>query len=365
MVDSTPATGSPFDLRMAALSLTNNCNLRCRMCPVVQTDHFDNLSRTKAFEVADFLVRRKFQGLCVTGGEATLAPYFWEFMDYLRGTDLAITLLSNATRLKEERIARLTGWARLSVVVSIDGTQSVHDGIRGAGTFESSTRAIRAMTDSGIRVGVNTVIQRANFRTLPDLYEFFKPIPLAWHSFAYAEGRYENECLSLEELLASEAPLLDIMARSKTDGREVSLTPGMVRGFYLSERFPDIPLHPGKGCTVPQHGFHIDADGLFRPCWHYAWPFPADKWNINTRTLDDMVDSPEYRQAVLEAISGKCRGCSTLCYVWDEDFKRKVTEWPHRMERALPALYLKDFVRRRMPALFGMLKRVKTSTHPK
>lgn len=360
MVNSANDTGPAIDLRMAVLNLTNNCNLRCKMCPVVQTDHFYNLPREKAFEVAEFMVRRKFRTICVTGGEPTLVPYFWEFADYLRNTDLTVTLLTNAVRMTEERVVRLAGWQKLYVGVSIDGLQPIHDSIRGEGTFEATTQAIRRMTEAGIRVGVNTVIQKANFESLMEVYEFFKPYALEWQAFSYAEGRYGNECLTLGDLRASVQPLSDIMRRSEAEQRPITLSKGMARGIYLAERFPDIPLHPGLGCTVPLHGFHIAADGQFKPCWHYPWPFDPALWNIHTRTLDDMVDSPEYRQAVSEAVSGKCKGCSTQCYLWDDEFKQKIMAWPYRMERAVPLVFFKDVLRRRVPPLFRVGKWIKS-----
>lgn len=353
--DGATTRNGPLPLRMVVLNLTSNCNLRCKMCSVVHTENHYTLSERKAFEVADFAERR-LEVICLTGGEPTIVPYFWELMDRLGRSGLTISLLTNAVRLKQEHIERLSRQPDLYTVISIDGLGDVHDNIRGQKTFAATEAALKAMTEAGLRVGVNTVVQRTNFRTLLEVYEYFKRYPLAWHTFSYAEGYHGKENLSPEDLDESVQYLNEIVARSRKDDRDVTLTEGMIRGFYLAERYRGIPLYPGLGCVVPRHGFHIDAEGGLHPCWHYPWPLDLKEWNIYQRPLDEMVDSPEYVAAVKEAVTGKCPGCATQCYLWDESFKRKLQEWPSEAEAAARAMRAKDLIRRTLPPVFWLAK---------
>ena len=307
-----------------SVGLTSACNLRCKMCPVVKRETV-SLTREQAFHIADFVRRRRFEQIVIGGGEPTLMPYFWEFIEKLGETDIEIRVLTNATMLKPEHVQRLASNPNLIVNVSIDGVREVHDAIRGEGTFAKSDQAIRALIEAGGRVAVNTVVQRSNFRTMLDVYEHFKDHALDWHGFAYAEAYYADlELVRAEEFDESIGILTQIYRRNEARKGHAILSKPMLKNLQLWYRYPEITTHPGVGCTVPRRLLAIDECGWVFPCWHYqGWKKDPSR-NLNERSLDEIVDDPEVREEILRVVGPYgCGGCSTTCYFWDNDFRAK------------------------------------------
>jgi len=77
---------------------------------------------------------------------------------------------------------------------------------------------------------------------------------------------------------------------------------------------------------VVRKGLIITHDGYAIPCWHYPWErSPEIDRCLHNRSLDEIVDSMEVIGELEHAIGpGGCIGCSTMCYNWDEEFRRKV-----------------------------------------
>lgn len=336
-----------------SVGLTSCCNLRCKMCPVIRREKL-SLTREQALHIADFARRREFRRIVVGGGEPTIMAYFWEFMETLAETDIEIWLLTNAVGLKDPDIERLSRFKRLVVNISIDGVGPVHDAIRGEGTFAASTAAMEKLLSAGCSVAVNTVVQKTNFDRMVETYEYFKKYPLAWHGFGYAETGHGQELVPAGNMEDSFSELREICRRCTAEGKGEVLSREMIRGFVLQYHYPSLAMHPGYQCTIPQRLLAIDETGWVLPCWHFLGWAKKDYRNINHRTLDEIVDSDEVRDEIRAAIGPKgCRGCSTMCYFWDNDFRQKTMHPKGKLRVRRAALHTKEYARLRFPVLFS------------
>ncbi len=107
----------------------SRCNCRCVMCDIWKGNN--NVQQLNVSDIEKLLssLKRLNTGLVVmSGGEALMHPNFFRLCDILRSRKIKITILSTGLLLKkysEEIIAKTN-----EVIVSLDGSQAVHDKIR-------------------------------------------------------------------------------------------------------------------------------------------------------------------------------------------------------------------------------------------
>ncbi len=163
---------------LLALSLTEDCNLRCRYCYACGGERRLSMSRSKALRAIDVMAECfscfKIQ---FTGGEPLLNLDLIEVaVDYLDdlGLQVPCQVQTNATLINPDIAGRLRS-LKVGIGVSLDGPPHVNDDLRpfpdGKGSTRSALRGIAALRDEGIWVGVTTVLSRANAGTLGRLVD--------------------------------------------------------------------------------------------------------------------------------------------------------------------------------------------------
>jgi sulfatase maturation enzyme AslB (radical SAM superfamily) len=133
------------------------CNLRCHHCfiscsPENHTFGLMTLDQVKSYldESVKFGVKEYY----FTGGEPFINPEIFEILEATLAIGPA-TVLTNATRFNEEKIARLARIAATSIYslelrVSIDGfSPETNDPIRGEGTFVKAIEGLRLLVAHG------------------------------------------------------------------------------------------------------------------------------------------------------------------------------------------------------------------------
>jgi MoaA/NifB/PqqE/SkfB family radical SAM enzyme len=350
------------------LFITDRCNLVCKMCPIIINDPKAKTRRTLprelAFHAADFAKRRGFKEVEVAGGEATVVDYFWELLAKLCECDAEVRLVTNGLMTTDEHIAEYRKYPNLQVQVSIDGTGGIHDKIRGAkGSYDRAVNTLERLASAGCRrISINTVVQRTNWFDLVNTYESLKHLPYLYHAFSMVEEKEApKEMIAREDIAGTFNLLREVSRRAEVDGKDVILSEDLLRAYYLRMRLPGFLMHPGEGCSVVRDQVVVQIDGSVLPCFHTAWPGGED-WNLHNHTLDEIIDSPAYKAAIQKAISpGGCYGCSTMCYNWNEDFRRKVMN-PNLQTKAYQQILLsKEYLRDHHPAIFGAAKRVRAT----
>ena len=122
-----------------SFTLTNACNLRCSMCGQWSPDGYVRTGhgyRGRPIELdvwkrlADEAVAHGVSSVLLRGGEPFLHPDILPLLEYLHGLGLYISIDSNGTRLAEFA-ADLVRLGQIHVTVSVDGTEAVHDAVRG------------------------------------------------------------------------------------------------------------------------------------------------------------------------------------------------------------------------------------------
>ena len=145
-----------FELGLAApicltWELTYACNLACVHC-LSSSGRRDprELTTAECQEVIDTLERMQVFYVNIGGGEPTVRPDFWELVDYATEHHVGVKFSTNGVKITPEIARRLAGSDYIDVQVSLDGaTAEVNDAVRGAGSFETATRAMRNLAAAG------------------------------------------------------------------------------------------------------------------------------------------------------------------------------------------------------------------------
>lgn len=150
------------------IELTRRCNLRCDYCFVGWSRDWHS---DMPPEVAARIVEEGaglFPVLHLTGGEPFAYRALFDVIE--KGLELGyeeILINTNGTMLTPPVVERLASCGpRLALTVSLDGPESIHDAVRGAGRFREASLGLGEALARGVRATVMTVVTPAVLRVL-------------------------------------------------------------------------------------------------------------------------------------------------------------------------------------------------------
>ncbi len=174
---SRPAAGDePKDFpRLISFTVTNSCNLRCRMCGQWSEEGYMRARKTRprpTMRIADWkrlvdeVAAQGGSGILLRGGEPFLLPGIVELLDHIAARGIFTSIDSNGTHLAQvaDDLVRI---GRVHVTVSVDGPEEIHDAVRGVpGTFKRLSEGIAAVKEAERRRGT-TISKSITFTISP------------------------------------------------------------------------------------------------------------------------------------------------------------------------------------------------------
>jgi MoaA/NifB/PqqE/SkfB family radical SAM enzyme len=325
---ATRSTHRIYSLPQLVLMPHSRCNCRCLMCDIWQANSVKHeLSREDLERHMSSLRSLHVQRVVLSGGEALMHQNLWLLCELLRelNDDLQITLLSTGLLLK--RFADdVVKWCD-EVIVSLDGSRDYHDAIRRVPqAFDRLAEGIDALHHErpDFPVSARCVLQRTNFRDLPNIVEAAHAIGLKRISFMAAdvsssafnrpdpwkEPRVAEVALDAEETAEFSALVEDTIRRFPEDfaNRFISESPEKLRRlprYYAA--LNGLGEFPETICNAPWVSSVIEADGTVRPCF-----FHNSFGNIHQRSLGEVLNSPEaiaFRRELDVKTNAICRVC--------------------------------------------------------
>jgi MoaA/NifB/PqqE/SkfB family radical SAM enzyme len=273
----------------------------------------------------DGLRRLHVERIVLSGGEALMHSNLWALCEALKRTGARVTLLSTGLLLERHATATVR-WCD-DVIVSLDGSQPIHDAIRGVPrAFERVAAGVAALKAEApaFRVIGRCVVQRANFRDVPGVIAAAHAIGLDGISFLAADvsstafnrpegwdpDRAGEIALSREEADEFEEIVEAAIERSGDDFRSGFIAESPEKLRTLPDHFR--ALHgavefPRNRCNAPWVSAVVEADGVVRPCF-----FHRPIGNIATGTIEGVVNSDEavsFRRSLDVSTDPICRKC--------------------------------------------------------
>lgn len=327
-----------IELDTVLIKVASRCNINCSYCYVYNmgdsgwADMPNQISYETTAAVAKALrelsiTQGKPFAVVLHGGEPLLLGLvkLRRLIFSLRNalpTDCAISIQTNGILLTEE-IIDLCSTTRVTISVSIDGPQNVHDRYRvghtGEGTYERVLKGIellRSHRDSGfLFTGLLAVIDPASNPV--EIYSFFKDLSPPSVDFIYRDGNHSRLPTGKRDLHSTEygrwlAGLLDVYL-ADTNPIRIRILDDMIKLMLGGSGTKD-----GVGLT--DYGvLIIDADGsitkndTLKSAYDGADRF-GQKWSVHTHSLRDVLASSEFEEyhRMQRPSSEVCLACPEL-----------------------------------------------------
>jgi MoaA/NifB/PqqE/SkfB family radical SAM enzyme len=323
---ATVSTHRLHSLPILVLMAHSRCNCRCVMCDIWKANaNKQELTRDDLLPHVESMTRLHVLRVVLSGGEALMHSNLWLLCELLNELRVKITLLSTGLLLKTHA-DNIVRWCD-EVIVSVDGSRDVHNGIRRIPrAFERLAEGVAALRAArpGFPVSGRSVLQRTNFRDLPNIIDAAHEIGLDRISFMAAdvsstafnrptpweEPRVDEVALDVEEAAEFAALVETTIAQRQTDFLSgfVAESPDKIRRlprYYAAlHGTGDLPVN---NCNAPWVSSVVEADGTVRPCF-----FHKAIGNIYEQPLERILNSPgaiSFRRNLDVRRDPICRAC--------------------------------------------------------
>ena len=163
-----------------SIEVTTRCNGSCLHCFArAGISQPLNLSPIFVKEVVTEGYNTGYRQLHITGGEPLLWKGLSDALDYAFGIGYRKILINtNGRLLTTEVVKRLAAYEGLSISVSLEGPQALHDRIRGAGCYKFAVQGIENGLAAGVDLVIFTVVGKGLLPVLPRFVnEVYKRFP--------------------------------------------------------------------------------------------------------------------------------------------------------------------------------------------
>jgi MoaA/NifB/PqqE/SkfB family radical SAM enzyme len=308
------------------------CNLRCRMCPVVYREE-----RPPAFmsyevfctllEQFDTLTELHLQGL----GEPLLHPRFFDMVRYAAARGITVSTNSNLTALSERRAEDCVKSGLARIHVSLDAAEaSAYEYIRVGSRFSRVLVNLRRLSEARTRLGrtlpeirIVAVAMRRNLEQLPRLVRLARELGVDSVSVQHLAHDFSESTLPpkyrpMREFVEAETLLNEDPARVQRWFEEARAAADAL-GVQL--RLPNAAAQPRaaslKGrarCDWPWRGAYVAYSGEAMPCCMVATPDRINFGSMSRQGVKQVWNGDAYRdfRERLDSDSPPdiCRGCA-------------------------------------------------------
>jgi MoaA/NifB/PqqE/SkfB family radical SAM enzyme len=266
-----------------------------------------NLRQLTEADVRELLVSLKqlrTRQVAMSGGEALLNPNLFRLCDMLRAEGITITILS--TGLLLGRYAHQIVEKSDEVIVSLDGSEDIHNAIRDIPNayrmLRDGVAAVKAINPR-YPVSGRCVIQRLNFADWPRIVDAardigldrisFLPADISTEAFNHPESWSEEQVahirLTLDEVMQLREVIENLIRDYSADFTSgyIAESPDKLRRIYeYYAAFHGLGEFPRVRCNAPWVSAVVEADGAVRPCF-----FHPSIGNIRQSSLPELINS--------------------------------------------------------------------------
>jgi Fe-coproporphyrin III synthase len=241
-----------------SIDVTSKCNLRCQHCYYFSYTQ----DRSPELSVEEWLSRIErmqsgkgaFFSCTWVGGEPLLRR---ELIEQGRRFFRANRVVTNGT-------LPIPHWRNVEFHISVDGTESIHDAIRGSGCYAKIKANLDACRDAELKIAIACCLNRANVGCVEELVREWREIPQVNHVlfdfFTPIQGVKEDLWLSFEK---RDRAIDQLEALRERYGSFIGGPPRTHDLMRTANRHTSV----GKKCVFVQNGTAFDAWGnVKKPC---------------------------------------------------------------------------------------------------
>lgn len=314
-----------------ALSVTNRCNLRCKLCNVWTT--YQGKGAEGGDELSVEELRRIFEGfgrdlywLAITGGEpflrTDLEGVVAEAVEQCRNL-MVVSFVTNGSQ--PERVSGVIRalverypWIKFAISVSIDGEERLHDYLRGGkGIHRKAVETLNALEcvsrcHPGLSVMIETLVSTLNLREMPAFMDG-ELMQRHEHCFAFSQesDRYLNVGRRITLRWDAGHVLKRLIESLRARARARDVTSLLLKCYYaLAMQFFKRPERQVLPCFASFASIYVDALGNVRPC-----VMTGIVGNLRQARYDitAVLRGGALEKAREKIMSGTCPNCWTPC----------------------------------------------------
>lgn len=308
-------------------NVTPACNLACAHCYASSSGQgpiADVLDGAQARSVIDDLAAWKVPALLFSGGEPFCRPDIRELAEYAKSQGLRVTFSTNGTLIDDGTADWLAALGTGYVGISIDGTESVHDGFRRRkGAYADSLAAIRRLVSRNVKVGLRVTMTRFNVSAIPDIFSLMReenvPRICLYHLVYTGRGsEIAASDLSADERKAALDVIIAETEKSFAMGKpmEVLTVDNHCDGPYIYMKRPSERVMG----LLRMNGGNSSGEGIACISWD-GTVYPDQFWrnhpvgNVKERPFSEIWGAPEPGSLLdllrrkKEFVKGRCRTC--------------------------------------------------------
>lgn len=328
----TLATDKIYNLPVIVLMPHSRCNCRCVMCDIWKANaNKQEISGDELKKHIHHFQKIGVREVVFSGGEALMHSNLWTLCSLLHQIGIKITLLSTGLLLQKNASDIVNHVDE--VIVSIDGSQLIHDQIRnipnGFEKIAAGIQAVRKIKPS-FRITSRSVVQRYNFRDLINTVKAAKKIGLDQLSFLAADistsafnhvekmstERASEIALNKDEALEFETIVEKsfLILKEEYDSGFIAESPSKMKRIVQHYRAVNgLGEYAEAHCNAPWVSAVIETDGTVLPCF-----FQKAYGNIYEHDFLTIINSAEaisFRKNLNVAKDPICKKCVCSLHV--------------------------------------------------
>jgi AdoMet-dependent heme synthase len=307
--------------------IIDECNYNCSHCyrdsikPSLSFDQlksvFDNFRRLRA------CMKQKKARVQIAGGEPLLSEHIYSVLDLIAEAGFQSRILTNGSLINAKVAAEIKEHGCHIVQISIDGSPSTHDAMRGEGNYQRAIEGARYLREQGIQVTFAMTVSRMNVSEIKAVFQTAKHYAqrVSFHRLVPC-GRGSGLKDQLLEKKEIKKVFEEIWAlKTSEDKLEVPLRDPLWKPFIKC-----LNIEPYvDGCSIAYGGLCIDSNGDVYPCRR----LPIVVGNALNEELITVWNSPTMAKLrnrdLLKGRCGicplrwKCGGCRAIGWAMEGD----------------------------------------------
>ena len=238
-------------------TLTFRCNQRCLYCAIWKRDCYEMTTSEVLSRMAEF-IKLGTKWISFTGGEPLLRDDLGEFIGFAKEKGAYVSVSSNGV-LVPEKIEQLRCVDRIKL--SMDGSRSVHDYIRGQGSFDKAMQAIEICGEKRIPVILLCVLSKYNLKSIDYLLKLACRLRLKILFQPATRNLLCSETKNYSFPLPGEYKKVInyLIDKKKKDAPICNSLPGLRYLYHW-------PQPQRICCSMGLLGFEVDPDGTILAC---------------------------------------------------------------------------------------------------
>ena len=305
---------------IVGFSITQACNLRCKLCGVSAGEPFsDELTTAEAKSIIDNLSDAGVLHLSFGGGEPTVRKDIIQLASFASRRIESVGIVSNGFSIDSQMAWEIANAGVKHVMVSLDGSdQKTHDANRGRGSYDRVIKALKHIKDVQLQARISFTISQTNYNQLPEMIELAQKYGASLNvQEFFPKGRGEGKnSLILTRKQRRDMQRLLFETQNRIGARRIGFenryitsedkkTQKVCCNTALSSGFYDFCV----GCFTGIYSLFVSPKGEVRLCGGLG---EGKIGNLKNKSLADIWKNSEILKKIRdrEKLTGRCGKCA-------------------------------------------------------